>query len=124
MNSLSFSMKVRLANEMRATVDRSSGTITDTFVYTTHAWLLSLFFDCPSGIGLECPDDAAVAELDAAIRQGDVTWHAGPFNSQVCALCEFQQASFVHTHQCFTFQVLKLSLFSERSVRSPLLKSS
>ncbi|MEW5303240.1 MAG: hypothetical protein WDW36_005948 [Sanguina aurantia] len=77
-----FPRAVRLATEMRATVDRSSGTITDTFVYTTHAWLLSLFFDCPPGIGLECPDDAAVAELDAAIRHGDVTWHAGPFNSQ------------------------------------------
>lgn len=78
-----YALQVRLADEMRATVSSSSGTINDAFVYTTHAWLLSLFFDCPPGIGLECPDEAAVAELDAAIRRGDVTWHAGPFNAQV-----------------------------------------
>lgn len=104
-------LQVRLADEMRATVSSSSGTINDAFVYTTHAWLLSLFFDCPTGIGLECPDEAAVAVLDAAIRRGDVTWHAGPFNAQV----RFSERVYGWTitrnlHHCPTMRHFKRTL--------------
>ena len=77
---------------------------TDRFVYTTHPWLMSLYLDCPpnmnlSGIVLQCPDEAAVSGLDqcdtstyirrsqiaafkAGVMQGDIVWHAGPFNLQ------------------------------------------
>ena len=78
---------------------------TDRFVYTTHPWLMSLYLDCPpnmnlSGIVLQCPDEAAVrglssvhrcaissprsqiAAFKAGVMQGDIVWHAGPFNLQ------------------------------------------
>ena len=31
------------------------------FKYTSHAWLLDLFFDCPRHLGLNCPTAAAAA---------------------------------------------------------------
>ena len=34
--------------------------------FTTQAWLLSLFFDCPTGLGIHCPTEVVVrAESDA-----------------------------------------------------------
>ena len=73
-------------------------------MYTTHPWLMSLYLDCPpnmnlSGIVLQCPDEAAVSGFDqcatltyirrsqiaafkAGVMQGDIVWHAGPFNLQ------------------------------------------
>jgi hypothetical protein len=59
----------------------------DTFVYTTHPWLLSMFFDCPSNfvladITLQCPSDDELQLIERAIRRGDITWHAGAMNMQ------------------------------------------
>lgn len=47
------------------------------------SWVLSLFFDCPAHIGLRCPNATTVAEVDAAVRRGDLVWHAMPHNAQV-----------------------------------------
>jgi hypothetical protein len=60
-------------------------------LYTSHAWLLSLFLHCPvnltlSGETLRCPTAAAVEELRLAIQAGDVYFHAGSFN------IEYEQA--------------------------------
>lgn len=59
----------------------------DNFVYTTHPWLLSMFFDCPSnlvlaGIPLQCPSKDELALVERAIRHGSITWHAGAMNMQ------------------------------------------
>lgn len=59
----------------------------DSFVYTTHPWLLSMFFDCPqnlvlAGIQLICPSKDELALVERAIRIGDITWHAGAMNMQ------------------------------------------
>ena len=59
----------------------------DSFVYTTHPWLLSMFFDCPSnfvlaGIQLKCPSAAEVDLVERAIRSGAITWQAGAMNMQ------------------------------------------
>jgi hypothetical protein len=59
----------------------------DTFVYTTHPWLLSMFFDCPpnfilAGIQLNCPSADELALIEKAIRTGAITWHAGAMNMQ------------------------------------------
>ena len=59
----------------------------DTFVYTTHPWLLSMFFDCPSnfilaGIQLKCPSEDELQLVERAIRTGAITWHAGAMNMQ------------------------------------------
>lgn len=60
---------------------------TDTFIYTTHAWLLDLYLNCPanmtlSGIPLACPGDADAAAMRAAVARGDVVFHSSPFNIQ------------------------------------------
>lgn len=39
--------------------------------------------DCPPGMGLHCPRGKARADVEAAIRQGVITWHAFPHNAQV-----------------------------------------
>ena len=70
-----------LAAAMRANAS-SSG---DRFSYTTHPWLLSLFFDCPadfvlSGLALLCPNATQVAEMREAVQRGDIQFHAAPFN--------------------------------------------
>jgi hypothetical protein len=54
------------------------------FVFTTHAYLLSLFFDCDpaSPLALRCPTADQKDALATAIAQGAITWHAAPFNPQ------------------------------------------
>ena len=49
------------------------------------SYLISLFLDCPTGMNLHCPDAQAVAAVEAAIREGVITWHAFPHNAQVHA---------------------------------------
>lgn len=49
----------------------------------TQSWVVSLFLDCPARIGVKCPNSTAVASVKAAIRRGDITWHALPHNAQV-----------------------------------------
>ncbi|XP_074654349.1 uncharacterized protein LOC141908277 [Tubulanus polymorphus] len=57
------------------------------FTYTTHPWLVSLYLDCPkdltiSGIDIKCPNATQVKSFENAIREGAITWHAGPMNMQ------------------------------------------
>eukprot|EP00882_Tetradesmus_deserticola_P031946 GHRQ01036134.1.p1 GENE.GHRQ01036134.1~~GHRQ01036134.1.p1 ORF type:complete len:114 (-),score=16.74 GHRQ01036134.1:227-568(-) len=54
----------------------------DRFRYLTHSWLLSLFFDCPPGLGVRCPNATHIADVKAAIEDDIITWHAMPFNPQ------------------------------------------
>jgi hypothetical protein len=69
-----------LAAAMRANASSS-----DRFSYTTHPWLLSLYFNCPtnftlSGVTLRCPNATQVATMRAAVAAGDIQFHAAPFN--------------------------------------------
>ena len=63
----------------------------DRMVYTTKAWLVSLYLDCPPGMGFRCPTPEARAAFEAGIRRGDIQWHAFPFNTQA----ELMDASMV-----------------------------
>jgi hypothetical protein len=59
----------------------------ETFVYTTHPWLLSMFFDCPpdfvlAGIQLNCPTKEELQLIEQAIRTGGITWQAGAMNME------------------------------------------
>lgn len=59
----------------------------ETFIYTTHPWLVSMYLDCPpnlvlSGRKLKCPSASAVEDFKAAILSGYITWHAGPMNME------------------------------------------
>lgn len=46
------------------------------------SYLVSLYLDCPPGMGLHCPTPAAAAAMRAAIVRGDITYHAFPFNAE------------------------------------------
>jgi hypothetical protein len=50
--------------------------------YLSHSWVLSLFLDCPTGMGWTCPNATEVELVTQAIQQGAITWHAMPFNPQ------------------------------------------
>lgn len=51
-------------------------------VFTTHSYLVSLYLDCPSNIGIHCPSNEAMKNFTDAVNRGDIVWHAFPFNSQ------------------------------------------
>ena len=53
--------------------------------WMTHTYLVSLFLDCPPGMGLRCPSKAAVQNFTAAVKAGDITWHAFPHNAELAA---------------------------------------
>lgn len=48
-------------------------------VYTTHPWLLAMYFNCPSnttwGANLHCPNASAIAAVEAGIKNGDISWY-------------------------------------------------
>ncbi|EFN51908.1 hypothetical protein CHLNCDRAFT_54763 [Chlorella variabilis] len=73
-----FPRAVRVARQLR---QRPGGT--ERLVFLTHSWLVSLFLDCPTHIGLVCPNATTVADFKAAVHRGDITWHALPHNAQV-----------------------------------------
>ena len=47
---------------------------------------VSLFLDCPPNTGLHCPNASAMASFEAAVRRGDIYWHAFPDNAQLSLL--------------------------------------
>ena len=51
---------------------------TDRLRWMTQSYLVSLFLDCPPGIGLNCPNGAAKDAFKAAAAAGDITWQAFP----------------------------------------------
>jgi len=61
----------------------ANATSGDRFVYTTKAWLVSLYVDCPAGLQVRCPSQQDKERFEAAIRAGVVRWHAFPFNTEV-----------------------------------------
>jgi hypothetical protein len=44
----------------------------ETYIWTSHPWLLSLYLDCPSHIGVVCPSTAQQQAVRAAMRAGGV----------------------------------------------------
>lgn len=76
-----FPRAIQLANDLK------NGGYPETFVYTTHSWLVSMYIDCPpdlvlAGVKLKCPNETAVAAFVEAVKAGYITWHAAPMNMQ------------------------------------------
>jgi hypothetical protein len=70
-------LQAAIARDMQATSQHG-----DRYVYTTHSFLISLFLDCPPGMGLQCPNSTTTAAVTDAIKSGAITWHAHPHNAQ------------------------------------------
>lgn len=88
------------------------------FIYTTKTWLVSLYLDCPPGMGFSCPSQEEKEAFEEAIRIGDIQWHAFPFNAQL----EFLDDSMVQyglelTHQLDAqFSLTPKKVLSQRDV--------
>jgi hypothetical protein len=63
------------------------------------AYLISLYMDCPPGMGLHCPSAKERAAVEAAIRKGIITWHAFPHNAQVQHVPARKPGLLLHTLQ-------------------------
>lgn len=50
---------------------------------------MDLYTNCPRLSGfpgegtIHCPNQTMLAKVEAAIRRGDIVWHAFPFNAEV-----------------------------------------
>jgi len=53
------------------------------FQWMTQCWLVSLYLDCPVGMGFKCPTAAQQTAVRTAIRAGTISWHAFPFNGEL-----------------------------------------
>jgi hypothetical protein len=53
----------------------------------TQSWLVGLYLDCPQDLlpVLHCPNASAIAEFEAAVKMGDIWWHAFPHNAELAA---------------------------------------
>lgn len=72
-----FPRSVHVAQQMR------NFSIEQRMVYTTHAYLVSLYLDCPFGMGFYCPTESEVYGFKQAVLLGEIRWHAFPFNAQL-----------------------------------------
>ena len=47
------------------------------------SYYLDFYLDCPPGMGFSCPTAKQQDALRAAIKKGDITWHAFPSNAEL-----------------------------------------
>ncbi|KAJ3075897.1 hypothetical protein HK102_005518 [Quaeritorhiza haematococci] len=52
------------------------------YTFTFHAWVVSLYLDCPPNLDLTCPSQTERDNFIKAARAGYITWTAFPFNPQ------------------------------------------
>lgn len=93
------------------------------FIYTTHPWLVNLYFNCPlnlmfNGIKIHCPDYNAMSAFQTAVRKGHITWHAGPMNMQVEFMDEvlFDAGLDIAEALSIRFNVTSPTVLSQRDV--------
>ncbi|KAK9915574.1 hypothetical protein WJX75_001002 [Coccomyxa subellipsoidea] len=68
--------------------------------YMTHSYLVSLFFNCPPNMGINCPNDEAMKAVSDAVQRGDIWWHAMPHNAELEFMDKSMlQASIELTHE-------------------------
>ncbi|XP_074654954.1 uncharacterized protein LOC141908702 isoform X1 [Tubulanus polymorphus] len=76
-----FKLAMKLSEQLR-----TEGFV-EHFIYTTHPWLVSFYLNCPpgliwAGVLIKCPNATEISTFKAAVKRGDITWHAGPMNMQ------------------------------------------
>ncbi|ETO34088.1 hypothetical protein RFI_03011 [Reticulomyxa filosa] len=89
------------------------------YVYTTHPYLLSLYFSCPPNMQLDCPNAGNVSAMEKAISEsGSIRWHAFPFNSELELFDESMLAFGIQvSHDLSTrFGVPQSNVISQRDV--------
>jgi hypothetical protein len=100
---------------------RANATSQDRFSYTTHPWLLSLYFSCPenftlSNVTLRCPNATQIEEMRSAVTNGDIQFHAAPFN--------VEWEGVAYPEFALTYFALAKNLSSELGVPAPRTAST
>ena len=49
--------------------------------WMTQSYLVGLYLDCPTGIGVHCPNATSLAAFKDAVTKGDIYWHGEWFGS-------------------------------------------
>jgi hypothetical protein len=75
------------------------------YTWMTHAYVLSLFFDCPPAMGLSCPSFALEDAVRQAVIDGRITFHAFPFNAELEFYTEELLAAGVQVSQTLATQL-------------------
>jgi len=90
----------------------------DRYIWTTQSWLVSLYRDCPPGLGLACPNATDLLAFEAAVGAGDITWHAFPFNAEMEVFDEaLLRFGVDHTHALDdAYGVPRKAVLSQRDV--------
>ena len=68
----------------------------ESHIYTTESWLVSLYLDCPLGMGLHCPSREQLAAFKQAVTAGYITWTASSINAHVEIMDMFLFQSTLH----------------------------
>lgn len=89
-----FPETIQTANDLRQRVGE------ERLVFTTHPYLVYLYYNCHPELGLHCPNETRLREFTEAVSRGDIVWHAFPFNAQM----EFYDESLAD----FGFKVTRL----------------
>ena len=76
-----FPKAIRVSKELRALPAENDGQSPE-MIYTTHAFLVSLYLDCVPLDGIHCPSQEQITAFEEAVKRGDITWHAFPFNAE------------------------------------------
>jgi hypothetical protein len=92
----------------------------EALVYTTHPWLASLYVNCPKNLwpGLHCPNATMLNLFSEAVKRGDITWHAFPFNAEPEFMDDslFQYALTMAQDLSDKFGVPRVKTMSQRDV--------
>ena len=78
-----FPRALQVNEELRQMRLNGSNPSNRTLTWTTHSWLLSLYFHCPQHMGFYCPSEAERAAVQAGIERREITWHGFPFNGEM-----------------------------------------
>lgn len=74
-----FPRAIAVGAELRARVDTPLG-------WMTQSYLVDIYLNCPTDLGLHCPNASSIAAFETAVRFGDIRWHAYPTNAELALL--------------------------------------
>ena len=75
-NRIYFTRALNSAQALRDMAANGTNPNNVTLTWTTHPWLVSLYFDCPPHMGFYCPSAQEKDAVRDGILRKDITWHA------------------------------------------------
>eukprot|EP00041_Stephanoeca_diplocostata_P034203 m.1150901 g.1150901 ORF g.1150901 m.1150901 type:complete len:780 (+) comp24479_c0_seq2:116-2455(+) len=97
---------------------RNSSIEEDKLNFMFQSWVVSMYLDCPPGMGLHCPSPTQIADFESAVNARDITWHAFPHNAEL----EMMSPALIEAGLALTwelddrFKMPRKKLLSQRDV--------